>query len=161
MVGAPFARCRASDPSPSVLRDRPAPGYDPPMSATFDELVRIMERLRSENGCPWDRAQTLDDMGGHLQGELDEVLAAIRSGDRANLAEELGDLLFNVVFVAEIARAEGWFTMEDVLVGIRDKIVRRHPHVFGDADASTPEEVLVHWNRVKEAEKRGEIGDER
>jgi uncharacterized protein YabN with tetrapyrrole methylase and pyrophosphatase domain len=122
---------------------------------TFEELVRIMERLRAEDGCPWDREQTIDDLSGHLQDELDEVKEAIRSGDRANLAEELGDLLFNLVFVAEIARGEGWFEMEDVLVGIRDKIVRRHPHVFGDAEASTPEEVLVHWNRVKREEKRG------
>jgi uncharacterized protein YabN with tetrapyrrole methylase and pyrophosphatase domain len=81
------------------------------------------------------------------------VKAAIASGDVENLAEELGDLLFNVVFTVEIARGEGWFTMKDVLVGIRDKIVRRHPHVFGDAEASTPEEVLVHWNRIKREEK--------
>jgi tetrapyrrole methylase family protein/MazG family protein len=123
------------------------------MKETFEELVRIMERLRAENGCPWDRAQTLDDLSGHLQGELDEVKAAIAARDVENLAEELGDLLFNIVFVTEIARGEGWFTMRDVLVGIRDKIVRRHPHVFGDAEASTPEEVLEHWNRIKRQEK--------
>jgi MazG family protein len=126
------------------------------MKDTFEELVQIMERLRAEDGCPWDRAQTLDDLPGHLQNELDEVKAAVRERDTANLAEELGDLLFNVVFVTEIARGEGWFTMRDVLVGIRDKIVRRHPHVFGDAEASTPEEVLAHWNRVKREEKRGQ-----
>jgi len=125
------------------------------MKNTFEELVRIMERLRGEDGCPWDRAQTLNDLPDHLQSELDEVNEAIRNGDMANLAEELGDLLFNIVFVTEIARVEGWFTMKDVLEGIRDKIVRRHPHVFGDAEASTPEEVLVHWNRIKREEKRG------
>jgi len=125
------------------------------MKDTFEELVQIMERLRSEDGCPWDREQTLADMPGHLQDELDEVKQAIANGDRANLAEELGDLMFNLVFVTEIARGEGWFTMKDVLTGIRDKIVRRHPHVFGDAEASTPEEVLVHWNRIKREEKGG------
>jgi MazG family protein len=127
----------------------------PPMKDTFEELVGIMERLRGDDGCPWDRDQNLDDLPEHLQNELDEVKEAIRNRDTANLAEELGDLLFNVVFVTEIARDEGWFTMKDVLVGIRDKIVRRHPHVFGDAEASTPEEVLVHWNRIKREEKRG------
>jgi MazG family protein len=127
------------------------------LSDTFEELVRIMERLRAEDGCPWDREQTLDDLADHLQGELDEVKQAIAARDPENLAEELGDLMFNVVFTAEIARGEGWFTMKDVLLGIRDKIVRRHPHVFGDAEASTPEEVLVHWNRVKRQEK-GEDG---
>jgi MazG family protein len=126
------------------------------MKDTFEELVRIMERLRSPGGCPWDQAQSLEDLPAHLQSELDEVKAAIASGDVENLAEELGDLLFNVVFTVEIARGEGWFTMKDVLVGIRDKIVRRHPHVFGDAEASTPEEVLVHWNRIKREEKGGE-----
>jgi len=120
----------------------------------FRELVAIMARLRGEGGCPWDRAQRMEDLARYLREEAEEAAQAIASGRRAEVAEELGDLLFNVVFAARIAEEEGAFDIETVLAGIRDKIVRRHPHVFGDASAATPEEVLVHWNRVKAEERR-------
>ena len=100
---------------------------DPETGRLFMQLLEIVAQLRGPDGCPWDREQTIHDLARHLQDELDEVKEAIRNEDRPNLAEELGDLLFNLVFVAEIARGEGWFRMEDVLTGIRDKIVRRHP----------------------------------
>ncbi len=125
------------------------------MSRTFDELVAIMDRLREPGGCPWDREQDLDSMAPHLQEELDEVTDAIRNRDPENLCEEIGDLLFNLVFVARLAREKGWFTIEDCLSRIRDKIVRRHPHVFGDARCDTAGEVLDQWNRIKEGEKEG------
>ncbi len=125
------------------------------MSDTFDELLRIMDRLREPGGCPWDRAQDLETFAPNLREELEEVEAAIEKGDARNLCEELGDLMFNLVFVARLAKERGWFTMEDSLRGIRDKIVRRHPHVFGDASCETPEEVLDQWNRIKEDEKNG------
>ena len=125
------------------------------MSDTFDELMRIMDVLREPGGCAWDREQDFDSMIGCLREELAEVEAAMQARDGANLREEIGDLLFNLIFVTRLGKEEGWFTMEDVLVSIRDKIVRRHPHVFGDAEASTPEEVLAQWQRIKEEERRG------
>lgn len=120
------------------------------MSKTFTELVEIMDRLREPGGCPWDRAQDLDSFLPNLREELVEVEEAARRKDPENLCEELGDLLFNVIFVARLAKEEGWFTIEDSLVSIRDKIVRRHPHVFGDAECETPQDVLDQWNRIKE-----------
>ena len=127
------------------------------MSDTFDELVRIMDRLREPGGCPWDRKQTLSTFAPNLREELAEVEEAMAKRDPANLCEEIGDLMFNIVFVARLAKEEGWFTMEDALKGIRDKIIRRHPHVFGDAHCEDADEVLAQWNKIKEAEKKGEV----
>jgi uncharacterized protein YabN with tetrapyrrole methylase and pyrophosphatase domain len=123
------------------------------MSATFSELQEIMRRLRGPDGCAWDREQDLDSFLPNLRGELEELEAAAAGPDLENLKEEIGDLLFNLVFLAQIATDEGWFTMEEVMVGIRDKIVRRHPHVFGDATADTPEAVVEQWERIKKEEK--------
>jgi tetrapyrrole methylase family protein/MazG family protein len=120
----------------------------------FRELIDIMARLRGPDGCPWDRAQTLADVARYLREEAAEVEEAVRTKSRAEVAEELGDLLFNVVFAARLAEEEGAFDIGKVLEGIRDKIVRRHPHVFGDAKASTPGEVLLLWNKAKEEERR-------
>lgn len=120
----------------------------------FGELVAIMARLRGPGGCPWDREQTLRDLGRYLREEADEAVKAIESGDMAHVREELGDLLFNLIHAARIAEEEGAFDIRAVIEGARSKIVRRHPHVFGDAKASTTEEVLAHWERVKAEEKR-------
>jgi len=120
----------------------------------FRELVEIMARLRSENGCPWDREQKMEDLGRYIREEADEVVAAIAEGDLDHVAEELGDLLFNILHAARIGEEDGAFDLTTVLRGVRDKIVRRHPHVFGDATATTTEEVLEHWERVKGEEKR-------
>jgi MazG family protein len=120
----------------------------------FDELVALMARLRAPDGCPWDREQTLEDLGRYIREEADEVVEAIEIGDSGAVREELGDLLFNLIHAARIAEEADQFTIEDVIAGARDKIVRRHPHVFGDAQARTRDEVLEHWNRVKEEEKR-------
>ena len=120
----------------------------------LNELLAIMARLRSADGCPWDREQTLSDLGRYIREEAEEVAQAIEGGDRAAVAEELGDLLFNIVHAARIGEEEGAFDMKRVLEGVRDKIVRRHPHVFGDAEAATTEDVLAHWNRIKAEEKR-------
>jgi len=121
----------------------------------FRELLDIMARLRGPDGCPWDREQTLGDLARYIREEADEVAEAIATKGRAEVAEELGDLLFNIVFAVRLAEEEGSFAMKDVLEGVRDKIVRRHPHVFGDAKAATPEEVLVLWKKAKEREKQG------
>ncbi len=123
------------------------------MSQTFDELVAIMDRLREPGGCPWDRKQDFDSFVPCLREELAELEAAIAKRDAANICEELGDLFFNLVFVARLGKEQGWFTAEDALKGIRDKIVRRHPHVFGDASCETPEQVLEQWAKIKRQEK--------
>ena len=120
----------------------------------FRELVEIMARLRAPGGCPWDREQTLTDLARYIREEAEETAKAIESGDMAHVREELGDLLFNLIHAAKIAEEQGAFDIRQVIVGARDKIVRRHPHVFGDAKATTKEEVLAHWERVKREEKR-------
>ena len=119
----------------------------------FSRLVDIMSRLRAPGGCPWDRAQSREDLKPYLVEETYEVLDAIEQGDPAMLREELGDLLLQVVFHAEIAQEEGSFTIEDVCRGINEKLVRRHPHVFGEVKADTPEQVLKNWEAIKTEEK--------
>jgi len=120
----------------------------------FRELVAIMARLRGPDGCPWDREQTLEDLGRYIREEAEEVGQAIASGDPRAVAEELGDLLFNLIHAARIAEEKGFFDLREVICGARDKIVRRHPHVFGNATAATTAEVVAHWNRVKAEEKQ-------
>jgi tetrapyrrole methylase family protein/MazG family protein/ATP diphosphatase len=125
---------------------------------TFPDLVEVMKRLLAPDGCPWDREQTLESLRPYLIEEAAEVLDAIDGGDPADHCEELGDLLMQVVFQAELRQAEGAFDIDDVVASIRDKLVRRHPHVFADATAEDAEEVLVQWEEIKKAEKaeRGE-----
>lgn len=122
-------------------------------SAAFAQLVEIVARLRAPDGCPWDRAQTHATLRPHLIEETAEVLEAIEQNDLPHLKEELGDLLLQPVLHAQIAAEAGAFTIEEVLEEICAKLVRRHPHVFGDAAADTPAQVLVHWDAVKRAEK--------
>src|SRR5436309_144884 len=123
---------------------------------SFDELVALMTRLRGPNGCPWDRKQTLESLKPFIVEEAYEVVDAIDRGQRAALAEELGDLQLQVVFVAEITREEGSFDIYDVVTSIHDKLVRRHPHVFGDVEARDAEQVLVNWEKLKSDERKKE-----
>jgi len=127
---------------------------------TLARLVQVMQRLLAPDGCPWDREQTLETLRKYVLEEACEVIDAIESGDRAALREELGDLLLQVVFQAELARREGAFAIDDVVEGIVDKLVSRHPHVFGDLEAKDAEEVLVNWEKLKAKEKgeRGVLG---
>lgn len=121
----------------------------------FDELVSIMARLRSEGGCEWDRIQTHESLRQYLLEEAHEVVEAITGGDPAHLCEELGDLLLQVLFHARIAEEEGRFGIRDVIRSISEKMVRRHPHVFGDAVADSPEAVTRQWEHIKRTvEKR-------
>lgn len=120
----------------------------------FNRLVDIMARLRAPGGCPWDRAQSRDDLKSYLLEETYEVLEAIDSGDPDKLREELGDLLLQVVFHAQISTEEGDFTIEDVAAAINEKLVRRHPHVFGDVEVETKEQVLENWEKIKREERR-------
>jgi MazG family protein len=119
----------------------------------FERLVAVQKRLRAPQGCPWDREQTHETLRPYLIEEAYEVIDALDSGDDAKFAEEMGDLLLQVVFHSEIAREQERFTVADVLRGIHDKMVRRHPHVFGDASARNSAEVLQNWERIKAAER--------
>jgi MazG family protein len=121
-------------------------------AALFDTLLGIMARLRSPGGCPWDREQTPVSLKPFLIEEAYEVLDAIDGGEPRALAEELGDLLFQVVFHARIAEERGEFAMGDVLRALVDKMVSRHPHVFGESAVSTPGEALAQWEVLKQRE---------
>lgn len=127
---------------------------------TFEELVEIIARLRSPAGCPWDREQTHATLGKHLIEEAYETLAAIEAGDDAALADELGDVLLQVVLHAQIGAEEGAFTIDDVVGSIVRKIRRRHPHVFGDASVDSSAEVMRNWDAIKRGEKAaGVLGE--
>jgi MazG family protein len=117
------------------------------------DLVDVMKRLLAPDGCPWDREQTLHTLKSYLIEETYEVLEAIEEGTPDQHREELGDLLMQIVFQAELRAAEGGFTIDDVVAGIADKLRRRHPHVFGDVKLETSGEVLDQWSRLKEQEK--------
>lgn len=130
--------------------------YNRRMKRTFDDLVRLMTRLRGPDGCPWDRKQTLPDLKAYVIEESYEVVDAIDQGDRAALAEELGDLMLQAVFIAEMTREEGSFDIYDSITAIHDKLVRRHPHVFGDVVANDAEQVLVNWEKLKQDERKAE-----
>ena len=125
------------------------------MPVQFEDVVKLMARLRAPDGCPWDRQQTPESLRTYLVEETYEVLDAIERGDSDVLRDELGDLLLQVVFLSQIAREAGRFTIEDVIGRLHEKLVRRHPHVFGDKQAETPEQVLKNWEALK-AEERGE-----
>ena len=122
--------------------------------ALFDQFCNIIEKLRAPDGCPWDRKQTAESLRKSLLEECNEAIAAIDNKDEENLCEELGDVLLVLGMIARIKEEEGKFNISDVLSGVNEKLIRRHPHVFGDAKASTPEEVLKLWNQVKEEEKK-------
>ncbi len=124
------------------------------MSQSFDRLVAIMDRLRQPGGCPWDREQTLDTLAGYLLEEAYETVEAVHRRDSATLREELGDLLLQVVFMARIAREEGWFDADSVCEAISEKMVRRHPHVFGEREVADSAEVKRNWEDIK-ADERG------
>lgn len=126
---------------------------------TYDDLIGIVETLRGENGCPWDKKQTHESLKPCVTEEAAELIAAIRiydkTGDPENMQEELGDLLLQVVMHAQIAKEEKLFTMEDVVNGISAKMVRRHPHVFGGGERPDAGEVPSGWEEIKKKEKEG------
>lgn len=121
---------------------------------TYEQLLDVIAALRGENGCPWDRAQTHESMIPCLRDECEEVIEAIHHKDDENLCEELGDVFLQVLLHAQIAKEEGRFDMSDIIDGLARKMIRRHPHVFGDAPkAQTEEEGLANWKAIKEKEK--------
>lgn len=124
------------------------------MSKAFDRLVGIMDRLRDPGGCPWDREQTLETLSGYLLEEAHEVTEAVRSSDGGALCEELGDLLLQIVFMAKIGTEKGWFAIDDVADSISEKMIRRHPHVFGETAVENADEVVRNWEEIKREERR-------
>lgn len=128
------------------------------MSANFDRLVEIMARLRAPGGCPWDREQTHQSIGFQLIEEAYETLKAIEDKNSAHLAEELGDLLLHVVFHAQIAEENNEFHLNDVITGLADKLIRRHPHVFSDVIVKNSQEVIKNWEEIKLTEKKYHSG---
>lgn len=132
--------------------DSEQPGV--PGGASLTRLVEIMNRLLAPDGCPWDREQTLETLRPFLIEETYEVLDALSRGDVAGHCEELGDLMMQIVFQAALRRAEGAFDLDAVITGISDKLVRRHPHIFGEATGVvTSAQVLAQWDDIKRAEK--------
>ncbi len=129
--------------------------YVPPLGAgtSFEAFQEIVAHLRAPDGCPWDREQTHESLRAHLMGEAYETLAAMDSGEPAEMAEEFGDLLLQIVLNAQIASEEDEFNMADVLKGIHDKIIRRHPHVFGDVKLDGVQGVLTNWEKLKADER--------
>ena len=120
----------------------------------FDEIVDIIERLRAPDGCPWDRKQTLETLRTPITEEAYELADAITKSKMDAVKEEAGDLLLQIVFVASLAREQGAFEMKDVVRAICDKLIRRHPHVFGTEDARDADEVLRNWERIKKEERQ-------
>jgi uncharacterized protein YabN with tetrapyrrole methylase and pyrophosphatase domain len=120
---------------------------------TFKDLCLLAAKLRSETGCPWDRKQTIDTMLKCIEDEVAEVRQAIENGDHKNLREELGDVLFQVVMISQIAKENGYFKIDDVIKDIDKKIRSRHTWVFGKEKAHTAEEALEMWRLNKEKEK--------
>lgn len=122
---------------------------------TFDKLIDIMNRLRNpEKGCPWDLKQTPESLKEYILEETHEVLEAIDGKNPLNIKEELGDLLLQIVFMSQIFSEKGDFNIEDVITAISDKLIRRHPHIFGNGSAKTAEEVKQNWEKIKQKEKK-------
>ena len=120
---------------------------------SYEDLLNVIAQLRSEHGCPWDKAQTHESLIPCLRNECEEVVQAIEQHDEENLCEELGDVLLQVLLHARIAEEEGQFTMADVVNGLAEKMVRRHPHVFGNEEYGSPEQNQARWEEIKRQEK--------
>ena len=120
---------------------------------SYEELLNVIAQLRREHGCPWDKAQTHESLIPCLRNECEEVVQAIEHHDEENLCEELGDVLLQVLLHARIAEEEGQFTMADVVNGLAEKMVRRHPHVFGNEEYGSPEQNQARWEEIKRQEK--------
>lgn len=117
----------------------------------FRELVR---RLRGEDGCPWDRKQTIQTLAPYIAEEADEVVRAVESGESEDICEELGDVMLIVCMMAQVAEEEGLFGFDDCVRMVSEKVVRRHPHVFGGVDVEGEQDVIANWREIKEMEKR-------
>ena len=153
------AASKAASPKKSAARKaaakKPLPASLKKGTDQMARLLEIMARLRRpKDGCPWDLEQTIDSVKPHLIEEAYEALDAMESGNREHLAEELGDLLLQIVFQSQMASEEGSFNFADVARGISDKLIRRHPHIFGDVKVADSKEVLRNWDAIKKTENK-------
>ncbi|MRR16491.1 MAG: nucleoside triphosphate pyrophosphohydrolase [Deltaproteobacteria bacterium] len=123
------------------------------------ELIALIKRLRGPGGCPWDQKQTKMDIGKYLLDESYEVVDALAENNQLHIREELGDLLFQILFIAEIAAEQGDFSLAEVMAGIKEKMIRRHPHVFGDVRVNSVREVKENWQEIKKKERSGMNAD--
>jgi len=153
-VGAKHVRSKSARRQVSKLRVASSAPAGKRIGELFEAFVTLQARLRAPGGCPWDREQTHDTLKTCLIEETYEVLDALDKGDAKGLAEELGDLLLQIVFHADLAREAARFDISEVVSGIHNKMVRRHPHVFGDSKADTAADVLRNWEVLKNEEKR-------
>ena len=157
------SRSAVRKPAKKSASRKPVPAKASPAAlrrgvAQMDRLLKIMARLRRPgDGCPWDLEQTLDTIKPNLIEEAYEALDAMESGNREHLAEELGDLLLQIVFQSQIAAQDGEFNFADVARGISDKLIRRHPHIFGSVKVADSREVLKNWDAIKKTEKKARI----
>lgn len=121
----------------------------------LQELIALIKKLRAPDGCPWDQKQTKQDIGKYLLDESYEVLDALAENNPQHIQEELGDLLFQILFITEIASQSGEFSLAEVMTAIKEKMIRRHPHVFGDVKVNSVREVKENWQEIKKGERRG------
>jgi XTP/dITP diphosphohydrolase len=151
VLNGPHLRHRFRRVKKRKVAKKPAKNQSP----AINELIQIMARLRSPTGCPWDREQDHRTLRFHAVEEVYELIDAIEAGDDHEMLEELGDLLLQVVFHCQLARERGAFDFDAVARNISEKLIRRHPHVFGEGDAKTVDEVWAQWDKIKKAEKAG------
>jgi len=123
------------------------------MKKSFEELVKVTKKLRGKDGCSWDKEQTFETIKEKLLEETNEAVEAIDKKDYENLKEELGDLMYNIILISEIAEEQSLFNMKDSLESIREKLIKRHPHVFGNKKLETREEVVKYWKQMKKQDK--------
>jgi MazG family protein len=121
----------------------------------FDELIAVADKLLSPEGCPWDRKQTFQSLQPYVLEEAHEVIEAVDEGEDQQIVEELGDLLYTIIFYGKLAQKEGKFALVDIVKGVTEKLVRRHPHVFGGLKVEHEDEVVQNWERIKKEEKQG------
>jgi len=149
-AGEPVSAPRPPAPIPS----------DDPRALAWRRLVGVIDRLREPDGCPWDREQTAESMAPHLIEEAHELLEAIEAGEPSAIAEEAGDVLMNVALICRIGMEHGEYDLTQAADAITEKLIRRHPHVFGDVEAETSAAVLVNWEAIKKAERRAKDQDD-
>lgn len=129
------------------------------ISTNFETLIKTIKALRGKQGCPWDKKQSTESLRKYLIEEFDEILQAIDGKDLQNLSEELGDFLYLIIMISEINEDDGTFSLKDVIDGINEKLIRRHPHVFAGTVVKDEKELRKQWNEIKAAEKAENLFD--
>ncbi len=119
----------------------------------FDSLIKVAERLLGPGGCPWDQKQTFSSLQPYVLEEAHEVIEAVDAGDDGKIVEELGDLLYTIIFYAKLAEKTGRFAMEDIVNTVKEKLIRRHPHVFGEVKVKGVDDIMQNWEKIKAEEK--------